>query len=141
MMKPSLSIQCALVMLCALALLWNVPDTAAQQQGATDAVKHVYVCGCGPTADCNAIAAQPGKAPCGKPLVDKPVLKEDADHVYVCPCPEGCECGLSATEPGKCSCGKELRAYPKQARVGCMHNSGCAGCTKPCAARPPAAVN
>jgi hypothetical protein len=141
MTKPSLPIHCALVMLCALALLWTVPVTAAQQQNGADAAKQVYVCGCGPAADCNAIADQPGKAPCGKPLLEKPVLKEDADYVYVCPCPAGCQCGLSASDPTQCSCGKTLRAYPKQARSGCMHGSGCAGCNKPCGARPPAAAN
>ena len=141
MTKPTLSIQCALVTLVALALLWTVPVTAAQQQAATDAVKQVYVCGCGPATACNAIAAQPGKAPCGKPLIEKQVLREDADNVYVCACPEGCKCGVSVSDPGKCACGKELRAYPKQARPGCAHGMGCAGCNKPCGAKPPAPAN
>ena len=141
MLKSTLSIQAALVMLLSLTLLWTVPVTADQQQGPADTAKQVYVCGCGPAANCDAIASQPGTAPCGKPLIAKPVLKEDADHVYVCACPEGCKCGLSESDPGKCSCGKELRAYPKQAGAGCAHGMGCAGCPKPCGAKPPAAAN
>ena len=55
-MKKSLLIQCALMVLFTLVLLWTVPATAA------DAAKHVYVCGC-----CEMVSDQPGKAPCGMP--------------------------------------------------------------------------
>jgi len=135
MLKKSLLIQCALVVMAALVLLWTVPATADHHQAAAEAVKNVYICGCGSAANCDALAEQPGKAPCGKPLIEKQVLKEDADNFYVCACPEGCKCGLSESDPGKCSCGKELRAYPKDRKVACAHGMP-AGCDQPCCEKP-----
>jgi hypothetical protein len=132
--------------LFALSLFWIMPATAAHHEQAAAAVKNVYVCGCGPTAQCDRISDQPGNAPCGKPLIEKQVLKEDADKVYVCACPDGCKCGLNQADPTKCACGKELRAYPKASKFDCAHGmkpgGGCdkpcaqqatAGCDKPCA--------
>ncbi|TLM66799.1 MAG: hypothetical protein FDZ69_05545 [Deltaproteobacteria bacterium] len=144
MQKQSLLIQCALVILATLMLLWTVPASAAHHEQAP-AAKNVYICGCGPEAKCDAVAGQPGKAPCGKPLIEKQVLKEDADKVYVCACPDGCKCGLNQADPTKCACGKELRAYPKAAQPNCA-KGGCdkcapaaaAGCDKPCCAKPAA---
>jgi len=138
MPKKSLLIQCVLMVLFTLVLLWNVPATA------DDAAKNVYVCGCGPATNCDKIADQPVTAPCGKPLIEKQVLKEDADKVYVCACPEGCKCGLNQVDPTKCACGKELRAYPKKAgKPGCAHGmQPGGGCEKPCATpcpKPPEA--
>lgn len=127
-MKKSLLIQCALMVLFTFVLLWTVPATA------DDAARNVYVCGCGPAANCDKIADQPGNAPCGKPLIEKQVLKEDADKLYICACPEGCKCGLNQADPTKCACGKELRAYPKDRKFGCAHGmQPGGGCDKPCA--------
>jgi len=128
MPKKSLLIQCALMVLFTLVLLWTVPATA------TDAAKHVYVCGC-----CDLVTDQPGKTPCGMPLIEKQVLKEDADKIYVCNCAEGCKCGLNQADPTKCACGKELRAYPKTGKADCAHGMP-AGCDKPCCAKQPAAA-
>jgi hypothetical protein len=135
-----------LLVLLSLSLLWTVPVSAEK------AGKHVYICGCGTAVGCDKMAAEPGKAPCGKDLLEKPVLKEDADKVYVCACPEGCKCGLNQADPTKCACGKELRAYPKTGKMDCPHGmkSGCdkpcapaakAGCDKPCAPTAPAEGN
>lgn len=146
MAKKSLLIQCALMVLFTLVLLSTVPATAAHHEAA--GAKMVYVCGCGPEAKCDAVSAQPGNAPCGKPLVEKQVLKEDADKVYICACPDGCKCGINEADPTKCACGKELRAYPKAAKPDC-DKAGCdkpcvpsaqAGCDKPCCAKAPAAA-
>lgn len=136
MPKKSLLIQCALLVLLTLVLLWTVPVTADQHQPAA-AVKNVYVCGCGPAANCNAIADQPGKAPCGKPLIEKQVLREDADKIYVCACADDCKCSLNLNEPSKCACGKELRAYPKTGEMGCAHGMPKGGgCDKHCDSCP-----
>ena len=134
-MKKSLLIQCALMVLFTLVLLWTVPATAAHHVKAADAAKSVYVCGCGPACGCNMVADQPGKCGCGKPLIEKQVLREDADKVYVCACPDGCKCGLNQADPTKCGCGKELRAYPKAAAGkdgACPQAATPAGCDKPC---------
>jgi len=144
MRKQSLLIQCALMVLVTLVLLWTVPATATQHESAAASVKNVYVCGCGTAAKCDKIADQPGNAPCGKPLIEKQVLKEDADHVYVCACADDCKCALNQADPSKCACGKELRAYPKgDAKMGCAHGMDAGGCDKPCANCPnrPAAAN
>jgi len=129
----------ALVMLLSLVLLWTVPATADHHMQADDAVKKVYTCGCGPMAGCDRISEQPGTAPCGKPLIEKEVLKEDADKVYVCACADDCKCKLSATDSDKCACGKELRAYPKNPAMGCAHGmqpeGGCDKCAS-CAKKP-----
>jgi len=136
MPKKSLLIQCALLVLLTLVLLWSVPVTADQHQPAA-AVKNIYVCGCGPAANCNAIANQPGKAPCGKPLIEKQVLREDADKIYVCACADDCKCSLNVNEPSKCACGKELRAYPKTGEMGCAHGMPMGGgCDKHCDSCP-----
>ena len=145
MLKKSLLIQCALMVLFTLLLLWTVPATADHHLPAADAVKadaikNVYICGCGPACGCNTVAAQPGNCPCGKPLIEKQVLKEDADKVYVCACPEGCKCGLDQADPTKCACGKELRAYPKAGKHGCAHGMGAGACDAPCCAKQPAAA-
>ena len=138
-MKKAILYQCALMILLTMVLLWTVPATAAHHEKAADAVKNVYVCGCGTAAKCDKVSAQPGNAPCGKPLIEKQVLKEDADNVYVCACPEGCQCGLSDSDPTKCACGKELRAYPKGAQMGCAHGmQPGGGCDKPCTQAMPA---
>jgi hypothetical protein len=129
MPKQSLLIQCALVILVSLLLLWTVPATADQPQAAADTVKKVYICGCGPAGGCERVASEPATAPCGKPLVEKQVLKEDADYLYVCGCPQGCSCGLSESEPTRCSCGQELRAYPQVGKPGCVHGAP-EGCPK-----------
>ncbi len=159
MLKPSLLLHTLMVACCSLVLLWTVPATADQPQA--DGVKHIYVCGCGPTCDCATTSSQPGNCRCGKPLVEKQVLKEDADKVYVCACPEDCKCGVNPADPTKCACGKELRAYPKPTGMladcphaapsaaqppcaGCPHHADCAGCPKmpaagqqaPCAGCP-----
>jgi hypothetical protein len=137
MLKPSLLIQSALVVLCSFALLWTVPATADQPQA--ESVKYVYICGCGTDVGCNMVFAQPGNAPCGKPFIEKQVLREDADKVYVCACPGDCKCGLNQSDPAKCACGKELRAYPQPTgmRADCPHamqpeakQPPCAGCAK-----------
>lgn len=138
MSKSSLAIQCALMVLLSLVLLWTVPAAADHHMKAAEAPKTVYICGCGPAANCNAVSEQPGKAPCGMPLIEKQVLKEDAENYYVCACPEGCKCGLNAADPTKCACGKELRAYPKAGKAGCAHGMPM-GCDKPCCAKQPAA--
>lgn len=137
-MKKPLLIQCALMVLLTLVLLWTVPATADHHMAAGDAVKNVYVCGCGPAAKCDTVSEQPGKAPCGKPLIEKQVLKEDADKIYVCACGPECKCGLNQADPAKCACGKELRAYPKAVKPGCAHGMGAGGCDKPCCAKMPA---
>ena len=139
MLKKSLAIQCALMVLFTLFLLWTVPATATDTVKA-DAVKNVYICGCGPACGCNMMAEKPGSCPCGKPLIEKQVLKEDADKVYVCACPDNCKCGPNPADPTKCACGKELRAYPKAAKPDCAHGMP-AGCDKPCCAKQPAAAN
>jgi hypothetical protein len=125
------------MVLVSLVLLWTVPATADHHQAAAAAVKNVYICGCGPACGCDMVAEKAGSCPCGKPLIEKQVLKEEADKVYVCACPEGCKCSLSASDPTKCSCGKELRAYPKTGKVACAHRMQ-GGCDKPCCAKHPA---
>ena len=143
MPKQSLSIQCALVVLASLLLLWTVPAAADHHLAhlaAAETVKHVYTCGCGTACGCDTIADQPGNCPCGKPLIEKQVLREDADKVYVCACPDDCKCSLNQADPAKCACGRELRAYPKQARAGCAHGMPVAAdrpaCAKPCCEKP-----
>jgi hypothetical protein len=145
MPKPSLSIQCALVLLVTLMLLWIVPASADHHMKAAEAVKNVYICGCGPACGCAMVSDQPGSCPCGKPLIEKQVLREDADQLYVCACADDCRCAPNPADPAKCACGKELRAYPKQAKVACAHGMpvaadqpGCdrSGCAKPCCAKP-----
>lgn len=131
MLKKSLLIQCALMTLFAMLVLATVPATAAHHEAAEGA-KNIYICGCGPQANCSMAADQPGSAPCGKPLLEKQVLKEDETSVYVCACPEGCQCGLSESDPAKCACGKELRAYPKDADKRRPHAMMPAGCGKVC---------
>jgi len=140
MLKKSLSVQCALMVLFTLFLLWTVPATADHHMKAGDAVKNVYVCGCGAAAKCDKIADQPGNAPCGKPMIETQVLKEDADKVYVCACGDNCKCALNQADPTKCACGKELRAYPKAGKMGCAHGMGAGGCDAPCCAKQPAAA-
>jgi len=130
MLKKSLLTQCVLMVLLTLVLLWTVPATA------TDAVKNVYICGCGPACGCNMMAEKPGACPCGKPMIETQVLKEDADKVYVCACGDRCKCALNQAEPTKCSCGKELRAYPKAGNPGCAHAMP-SGCDKPCGNKQP----
>jgi hypothetical protein len=139
MPKQSLLIQCALVVLFSLVLLWTVPASADQQVNAAAEVKTVYICGCGPACGCNMMVEKPGNCPCGKPMIEKQVLKEDADKVYVCACEGDCKCGLNQADPTKCACGKELRAYPKANRPGCAHGMP-AGCDKPCCSKAPAAA-
>jgi len=131
-MKKSLLIQCALMVLFTLVLLWTVPATADHHMKAGDAVKNVYICGCGPACGCNMTAEKPGACPCGKPMIEKQVLKEDADKVYVCACGDGCKCAPDQADPTKCSCGKELRAYPKGDKSSCVHKMDAADCGKPC---------
>jgi hypothetical protein len=140
MLKKSLAIQCALMVLFTLILLWTVPATADHHMQAANAVKNVYICGCGPACGCNMMAEQPGNCPCGKPMIEKQVLKEEADKVYVCACADNCKCGLNQADPAKCACGKELRAYPKAGKAGCAHGMGAGGCASPCCARQPAAA-
>jgi len=124
----------ALLVLLSLVLLWTVPASADNHMKTADVPKTVYVCGC-----CNTVADQPGEAPCGMTLVEKQVLKEDADKIYVCACGPDCKCGLNAADPTKCACNKELRAYPKKPMGGCAHGMapGGGGCDKPCCAKPP----
>jgi hypothetical protein len=155
MLKKSLVTQCALMALFTLVLLWTVPATADHHIKAADAVKSVYICGCGPACGCNMMAEKPGTCPCGKPMIEKQVLKEDADKVYVCACGDGCKCAPDQADPTKCACGKELRAYPKVGKAGCANamqggcahamQGGCAhamqgGCDSPCCARQPASA-
>jgi len=129
MLKQSLLIQCALLILASLLLLSTVPATADQHQPQAEVAKNVYLCGCGPQGGCERVAAEPAVAPCGKPLIEKKVLKEDADHLYVCACPAGCDCGLSESDPTKCTCGQDLRAYPQVGKPGCVHGAP-EGCPK-----------
>lgn len=144
MTRTKLLTTTTLLFLLSLSLLWIMPATA------DNAVKTVYLCGCGPAANCDKLATEPGKAPCGKELIEKPVLKEDADKIYVCACPADCKCGLNQAAPNKCACGKELRAYPKESKFDCVHGmkpgGGCekpcakqaaTGCDKPCAKQAP----
>lgn len=133
MAKSSLPIPCALVLLFSLVLLWAVPAPAADAVKA-DVAKSVYICGCGPACGCDMVAEKPGNCPCGKPLLEKQVLKEDADKVYVCACPDNCKCALHQADPTKCACGKELRAYPKKAGAGCAH--AMPDCAKPDCGKP-----
>jgi hypothetical protein len=130
----------ALLILVSLVLLWIVPAVAEQNQPAAESIKNVYICGCGPACGCNMMAETPGKCACGKDLIEKQVLKEDADKVYVCACADGCKCKADPANPGKCACGKELRAYPKKPSYGCAHGMqpGGGGCDKPCCAKPQA---
>jgi hypothetical protein len=145
MLKPSLLLQSALIALCSFALLWTAPATADQPQA--DPAKFVYICGCGTEVGCNVIFAEPGQAPCGRPLIERQVLKEDAAQLYVCACPESCKCGLNPDDPSKCACGKALRVYPKPGTqvtgsahhmpvaaqppcAGCPKHADCAGCPK-----------
>jgi hypothetical protein len=134
MPRQPLLIQCALVILFSLLLLWTVPATAAQDQPQADAAKTVYICGCGPACACDMVSDQPGACPCGKPLLERQVLKEDADKIYVCACADDCKCALHQADPTKCACGKELRAYPKVRKHACAH--GMASATPPCANCP-----
>ncbi len=136
MPKKPLVQQCLLMIMAILVLLWTVPATATHHEPAA-AVKNVYICGCGPAAKCDTIADQPGKAPCGMPLIETQVLKEDADKIYVCACGDNCKCSLNQADPSKCACGKELRAYPKNGKMGCAHGMQmAAGCDKKCDSCP-----
>jgi hypothetical protein len=129
----------ALLVLLSLVLLWIVPAVADHHMKADASIKNVYICGCGPACGCNMMAEQPGKCACGKELIEKKVLKEDADKVYVCACADGCNCAMDPNDPTKCGCGKELRAYPKKPMGGCAHGMapGGGGCDKPCCAKQP----
>lgn len=133
-MKKTWMIRCVLLSLLTLIGLWALPALAGHHMQADDAAKKVYVCGCGPKAGCDMLAGQPGTAPCGKPLLEKPVLKEDADKIYVCACSDDCTCQLDAADPARCACGKALRAYPKDSVMGCAHGMqpghGCDKCDK-----------
>ncbi|GEM_PF-1422960 len=129
----------ALLVVLALVLLWIVP-AMAEQQKADEAIKKVYICGCGPACGCDMMAEKAGNCACGKDLIEKQVLKEDADKVYVCACPDGCKCKADPANPGKCACGKDLRAYPKKKpEYGCAHGMqpGGGGCDKPCCVKQP----
>lgn len=138
MTRTNLLTTTTLLFLLSLSLLWIMPATADNTE------KNIYVCGCGTAANCDKVATEPGKAPCGKALIEKQVLREDADKIYVCSCPAGCKCGLNQADSAKCACGKDLRAYPKTGGKGMV--GGCdkpcvkaaAGCDKPCAAPVPA---
>jgi hypothetical protein len=145
MPKKNLLIQCVLMMFVTMALLSTVPAAATHHQAAADAAKHVYICGCGPAAKCSMAADQPGNAPCGKPLLERQVLREDADAIYVCACADDCKCSLDPADPTRCACGKELRAYPKSADqrkphampadhaklcAHCPQKMDCAGCPR-----------
>ena len=127
----------ALFVLLALVLLWIVPAVAEK---AEDTIRNVYICGCGPACGCDMMAEKPGKCACGKDLLERQVLKEDADKVYVCACGDHCKCALDKNDPSKCGCGKELRAYPKKKpEYGCAHGmQPGGGCDKPCCAKPQA---
>ena len=128
----------ALLVVLSLVLLWIVP-AMAEQQKADASIKNVYICGCGPACGCNVMSEQPGKCACGKDLLEKKVLKEDADKVYVCACADGCNCAIDQNDPTKCACGKELRAYPKHQQHGCAHGmQPGGGCDKPCCVKKPA---
>jgi hypothetical protein len=123
----------ALLVILSLTLMWTVPATADHHMNAADGVKNVYICGCGPACGCDMMADKAGNCPCGKPLLERRVLKEDADKVYVCACADGCNCALDKADPTKCGCGKELRAYPKKPSSGCAHGmQPGGGCDKPC---------
>jgi len=140
MAKQSLSIRYLPVFLISLMLLWTVSAVADHHEPSAAAVKNVYVCGCGPASGCDRIADQPGSCPCGKPLIEKQVLGEEADRVYVCACADDCKCAPNPTDPAKCACGKELRAYPKQVKVACAQGLPAAadrpGCAQPCCEKP-----
>lgn len=134
MKKSPLIIQCALVVLATLLLLWTVPASADHHMKPAEAAKTVYVCGCGPACACQTIADQPGKCRCGKELVERQVVKEEADKVYVCACPDGCKCGAGQGEPVKCACGKEPMVFPKAGKMaGCAHQMGDKAAAEPCA--------
>ncbi len=81
--------------------------------------KTVYTCACGDACPCNTVAAEPGKCSCGKELMERTVLKVDAENIYVCNCGAKCKCTGVSADGAKCSCGKELRAFPKADKVGC----------------------
>ena len=131
----------ALLVVLSLALLWTVPATADHHMKAADDLKNVYICGCGPACGCDMMMDKPGKCACGKDLIVKQVLKEDADKVYVCACPDNCKCTPNQADPTKCACGKELRAYPKGAKAaGCAHGMQAGKCDAPCCAKQPAAA-
>jgi hypothetical protein len=98
--------------------------TGAPVAGTKAPAGYRYVCNCGPECQCGSNAAKPGNCACGKPMVLKKVLAEDAANYYVCGCPD-CKCdALNPKNPKQCSCAKELKAFPKKGAYTCA----CPGC-------------
>ena len=90
-----------------------------------DTPKFVYTCDCGKKCDCDTVATQPGKCPCGKELRENNILKIDGDKAIVCDCGGGCVCALHDTDPISCSCGAPLDEVSLKGLYACACGPDC----------------
>jgi len=117
---------CTTFALCAALVLFTVGCATTGGPGAGKKAPdgYRYVCNCGPDCKCGSNAAKPGNCACGKPMIMKKVLAEDAANYYVCGCPD-CQCDAkNPKDPAQCSCGKALKPFPKKGAYACA----CSGC-------------
>lgn len=93
-----------------------------------------YVCACGPECLCATNCDKPGNCACGKPLMQKKILRVFPDSFGVCPDPN---CALNTPSrllPNtQCECGKPYQKFPKRGAYGCA----CQGCDCNCTANNP----
>jgi hypothetical protein len=108
--------------------------TGAPVAGTKAPAGYRYVCNCGPECQCGSNAAKPGNCACGKPMVMKKVLAEEAANYFVCGCKD-CTCNAkNPNDTNQCSCGKPLKAFPKKGAYTCA----CPGCDCDMQANQPA---
>ena len=125
MKRFSLAVSMTFVLFAAAALFaTGCATTGETAAGKKAPAGYRYVCNCGPDCKCGSNAAKPGNCSCGKPMIMKQVLAEDATNYYVCGCAD-CTCNAkNPKDPSQCSCGKALKAFPKKGAYSCA----CPGC-------------
>jgi len=92
--------------------LFTAPPAAFATKGKAS---YRYICGCAMATGCQLSYDHPGTCPCGKPLFEKKIIREDEKYYYISRCTEpNSKCTQSPGDENKCTCGKELFALEKK---------------------------